>query len=488
MTGRPRFVSRRVAVQRPNRWAVPPFARANGLLLGIVGIFSGIMAIQLPSAVSQDTWLSVLAGKTIRGSGLPRRDPLMSWTLGQTWVDQQWLAHLLSYALFSIGGVVLLALCHVLFVTAGVAAAVAFSRRRGVTTRAIAWTAAVTFYPVLVAVNNVRTQTFVTPLFVLVLALLIADVAHPSRRVLAVMPIIALWGNLHGSVVVGVALVVLRAGVASIHRRQIVRALAVASGAVVSMFVTPFGLRLLGYYDATLFNSSLRRFVTEWQPLAPSRSTAPIYVLVVVVTVLMVRYAREAGLFESLAAFMLLALALLSERNVLWLGLGSLILLAKPLDRAFRSRDFAARRLNAAVGLVGFLLAGVALLAVVVRGSQGLLRAFPTRAAQAVSAATSSGGGVYSSERFADWLVLEHPSLEGRVAYDARFELLSETQLRRISAWRNPVGKSWMTAAAHDRVIVLDLPGERAAAELLLAGHMHEAFRDEHVVVLVRDR
>src|SRR5438093_675889 len=145
--------------------------RAHGLLIGCVGIFAGIIAVRLPREIGQDTWLSLLVGRRIVNTGIPHHDVFTAWTLGQTWIDQQWLANLLSYGIYAAGGIVLLSLCQVLLLGGAVAGAVAFARREGSSARTIAWLLVATIYPILLAAGGVRTQTFVLPLFVVVLAL-----------------------------------------------------------------------------------------------------------------------------------------------------------------------------------------------------------------------------------------------------------------------------------------------------------------------------
>jgi hypothetical protein len=63
------------------------------------------------------------------------------------------------------------------------------------------------------------------------------------------------------------------------------------------------------------------------------------------------------------------------------------------------------------MSLVGFVAIGVS--------------TFPAgAAAAATSAAGSSDRPVFASERVADWLLATDPTLRGRVAFDARIELL----------------------------------------------------------------
>src|SRR5205809_967223 len=81
-----------------------------------------------------------------------------------------------------------------------------FARRAGASPRSVALVA---LLPLCVApwVLQLRTQTLALPLFVAVYGLLAADSRRPSLRVWLVFPLLVLWGNLHGSVVLGAMLV-----------------------------------------------------------------------------------------------------------------------------------------------------------------------------------------------------------------------------------------------------------------------------------------
>ncbi len=71
--------------------------------------------------------------------------------------------------------------------------------------------------------STARAQTFALPLFALLVWMLARDARAPDRRVLWVIPLLVLWANLHGSVLLASVLVLLRcaigAGVAMRARR-----------------------------------------------------------------------------------------------------------------------------------------------------------------------------------------------------------------------------------------------------------------------------
>src|SRR5262249_28037905 len=142
------------------------------------------------------------------------------------------------------------------------------ARRAGASARSVAL---VTLLPLTIApwLLQLRTQTFALPLFVAIYALLAADSRRPSARVWAVVPLLVLWANLHGSVVLGAALVAGH-GLLLLRRRPL-RGLALACAAPLTLVATPYGLGAAEYYRWTLFGSPLRKYVSGWRPRPPAR-------------------------------------------------------------------------------------------------------------------------------------------------------------------------------------------------------------------------
>jgi hypothetical protein len=95
---------------------------------------------------------------------------------------------------------------------------------------------------------------------------------------------------------------------------------------------------------------------------------------------------------------------------------------------------------------------------------------------------------IFANERYADWLLFEHPSLEGRLAYDARFELLSNSQLTRIAEFRLEQGIAWLRAARGYRILVLDPIADAGAVASIRARGATQLYGDRNVVVLDRGR
>jgi hypothetical protein len=62
---------------------------------------------------------------------------------------------------------------------------------------------------------------------------------------------------------------------------------------------------------------------------------------------------------------------------------------------------------------------------------------------------------VFADERYADWLLWRLPALRGRVAYDARFELLSDTEIAAVVIFKDEIGPRWGALASGYRLLVL---------------------------------
>ena len=114
---------------------------------------------------------------------------------------------------------------------------------------------------------------------------------------------------------------------------------------------------------------------------------------------------------------------------------------------------------------------------------------FPAAASKAVGLAASRDRslGIFSDVRYADWLLWEHPELGRRVAYDARFELLSPKQLLSLYLWQNQITGHWQDAARGDRLIVVDRRSDRQPeGELMKQAGTRRLYQDSDIAVLLR--
>jgi hypothetical protein len=450
-----------------------------------------------PHQLVADSWLALVAGREVVAHGLPARDTLTIWTDGVEWIDQQWLAHVVLYGLAAVGGLKLALVVNVSVIGGSFAAAAIAARRFGASARSVAFTALPCIFASVWA-YQLRAQTLAYPLFIAVLWLLAADSRNPSRRVLLVAPILSVWANVHGSAALGAVLVCIY-GMTVVGRvlarrdpvRTVVvgRAVAVTLMAPLCLFASPYGLSLIDYYRSVLANQTLSRLVVEWQPSTPSALTAVFFALAFA-TVWLV--ARQPGLltpFERVALALTMLGGLAALRNIVWFAFTALMLLPVLVDAVAPVREAAKRRLS--VLLASAAAAGiVAVAADAARLPESwYTNVLPAQAATAVAqaAATDPDLRIFATEPYADWLLWERPELARRIAFDVRFELLSEPQFRSVldlyelrRRWRRPVrGYGLVVLEPTRKHLRHALLAERGARVLYAGPKATVVFRDQ---------
>lgn len=471
----------------------------ESLPVTVFGLFVCGLIVRLPDQLRQDGWLALVSGRLVADSGLPSTDTLTAWTAHVQWVDQQWLGQLFLYRLASIGNLRLVMLVHVALLAGAMAAALAAARWRGGSARSVGLVAAPALVVILMSAQ-MRAQSLAYPLFVAAVWLLIADARSPSRRVLFVLPILVLWANVHGSVVLGAMLATL-AGILLVARalreragssnELLLRGTLLAVAPSLCVFASPYGSSLFHYYGSTAFNSSFGRVVSEWQHSWPSLMTFPFYVLAAASAWLLFRNRRALGAFEQLALLLLFVAGMAALRNMVWFSFFALIVLPFPLaERLGEVRGRESRTVKTALAAAAIAAVSVAGAAAASRPDSWLTSsAYPPAAANAVgtAAATDPTMRIYSDVRFADWLLWTRPELAGRIAFDARFELLSSQELERLYRLQNRLTPQWKAALADHRLVVLPHGQGSAAARALLAEDgVSRIYGDSSVVILLR--
>ncbi|HXK14292.1 MAG TPA: hypothetical protein VNH45_07135 [Gaiellaceae bacterium] len=230
------------------------------------------------------------------------------------WVNAPVLGELVFHWLWVLLGDRGLVLAQVIAVLAGFLV-LARGLRREVADSA---SAAVVLFFVLVgslpALLVARNQLFSLVLFPLLLVLLERESRVPSRRIWLAVPLLALWANLHGAVLVGYVLLVVYIVVA---RR---RAFPVLLVATVALCATPALWHTPRYYASVSENEAARLGVGLWTPLG----TSPTDVLFVIaaLTLLLVALApstRRWRTWEAVAVIGLAAASVHAARLGTWL-------------------------------------------------------------------------------------------------------------------------------------------------------------------------
>lgn len=404
--------------------------RRDALLGAVLAILACGLFAFLPAEMSPDGWYALLGGDIVFHQGLPHHDSLTVWGSGREWVDQQWLAQLAYYGLYSLGGLRLALLVNAGIVMATFAVAAALARLRGGAPRDVLYVAVPAAITIGQQSSALRPQTLALPLFVALTWLLIEDARTPSRQVLWTIPLLLLWGNLHGSVTLGVGLVLLSALLGLWKRTHPLRHLTLGLLAIATLYATPYAASVTGYYRTILFNADFAKYLPDWMPTSLSPGTLAFYVLAVGTVVAVGRMPSVITLFERLALVALLVLAIEARRGIVWFTLLALIAIP-PACAAFRLPPIGVLPGRLARGVViGVLVALTVSLGIAIsRPNSWFTSNYPTAAARAASDAAGASGHVFANGAYGDWLLLVEPALRGRVAYDARLEMLPPGRL-----------------------------------------------------------
>src|SRR5947207_1068547 len=167
-----------------------------------------------------------------------------------------------------------------------------------------------------------RAQSLTYVMFAALVWLLVADARSPSRRIALAFPLLLLWANLHGSVVIAAGLVALRGiTVLAAKPRRTGRGLALVVVPWLCVFASPYATALPSYYQSIFFNHGLSVLAPAWGASSPSLLTAPFYVLAFGGLALLARRWKTVALFERLCFLVLLVAGMIALRNMVWFSL-----------------------------------------------------------------------------------------------------------------------------------------------------------------------
>lgn len=447
--------------------------RRDRALVAALAVTAAFVLLEVTdNGIQPDTWLALLAGREIVAHGLSH--PVLTvFGQGHHWVDQQWLARLITYALYRVAGLGLVSLVNALSLFMALLGAVVAARRLGASTRAVLWVLPLSIWCFQVAAT-VRPQAFGYPLFVVIVWLLIRDLETPRRQVFWCLPVLVLWANLHGSVTLGAGLVVLR-GLAGIvgdrarlrtEPRLLARHVALVVAPVLCVLATPYGLSIISYYRSTLLNPSFHNSVSEWAPVTAYLKLAPVFFALAALAIWSFgRRPQATTRWERTCLLLLAAGTILAVRNLSWFALLALIVVPRSLSvpRRMPWDD----RLPGVRRRAAFILTGTFVSLACVFGirlataSEARLAGsrFPVDAAVLLRAeAADPHLRVLAGTEYADWVLWKAPAFAHRLAYDVSYELITPAQLNSIANFESQVGLDWSNLArgygllvVHDR-------------------------------------
>lgn len=315
--------------------------------LWLIGALATAYIVTAGSAtLTGDTWWAMRMGAELLQHGLAANTTVLAHAPAQGVVGNgQWLAQILLYLTYVGGGELALRTLTGLSLVLGVALTYLAGRRTGAGVRMASLAALLT---VLLASSNgsVRSQSLCFVLFGALLYILESRHVH-SRLVWAILPLVVLWANLHGSfllapVVVGLTAVGDAVPAMRGRRREALGPVlclgSVALLAAVAAMLNPSGIRVYAYV-LQVVGDPVVRMVTEWQPTSWSEPTGKAMAVSVGCLVLVMlgsrRWPRWPDVFV-LGALGLLALS--AQRNVVWWGFALAPVLARHAQLAIGSR------------------------------------------------------------------------------------------------------------------------------------------------------
>ena len=460
------------------------------LLAGFALVF---LLVFPPALLVNDSWLTLMAGREVIENGLPSHDALTIYGLGAIWTDQQWLAQVFMYGVYSLGGFALLSIVTCASVVGAFALAAGASRSLGAGARAI-W---LLFLPVLISAAlgwSIRAQMLTLPLYTGLLWLLAAQARRPTNRVWIALPMLVLWANMHGSAALGALLVVLLGAYELVRSRGGTwkRSLTLIVAAPLAILATPYGpVTTARYYHLLLVDPPFAGQVTEWRWPEPASNTYAFYVLLAMAVPLVIWGRRRLTAFDIGVLALTLAGALTAIRGIPWFAFACMVFVPVALGRRLESRKpgeprrgLNTRRLHPAVRRDRRLRSRTLLPQR--RVVRGLLA---ERAGAGDSLRAAAGRPCLRSRSLLRLAALEDPGAPRSHRIRRALRDLRQSVLR--PAGRTTTGSraaDWKSFADGYRIVVVDETNRSHTADFLKEPGTRVIYRGDELTMIVRPR
>jgi hypothetical protein len=280
-------------------------------------------------------WHMVVGEWIVEHRAFPNVDIFSSTMAGAPWIAKEWLSQLLYAGAHAVAG------WSGLVVLSAAATAAAFALLAYFLLQKLAPVPALTLVVagfVLAAPHlQARPHAFALPLMVVWMGVLMNAVDQRRSPPLALVPVMTIWANLHGSFTLGLALVAPLAfeawwGAGAARREIALRWLSFGALALIAACVNPYGLEPILVAGRILGRGDTFSLITEWRPQDFSRIGGFEICLLVGLAFALYRGIVLPPLrIAMLVGF--LHLALLQARHVDVLGLLAPLVLAQPLAR-----------------------------------------------------------------------------------------------------------------------------------------------------------
>jgi hypothetical protein len=291
------------------------------------------------AAVGADArWLAAIGGVIVAVGHVPASIPYAAAS-SHGWANVPVLGELVFHWLDALGGDRALVIAQAVSVALALTLVLYDMRRAGASDAAGALVILAVPFSVVSAVFVVRAQLLSYPLFALTMLLLRAEHRRPSRRIWLVVPLIALWSNLHGAVLTGIAIIGVYATVDRLRRRPWTT-VGVLGASVAALFATPALGATATYYRSVLESAPATSGFGLWAPLSLHKPLDVLFVAVLA-PLLFFAWRSRPAVWEQVAIAVLCAATVHASRNGVWLCLFVAVPAAAGMrfGRAARSRS-----------------------------------------------------------------------------------------------------------------------------------------------------
>ena len=332
--------------------------------LALAGVAALCLVAMCHRVDDRDIWLHLRTGRLmVETASVPRTDPYSYTATGRPWVYPSWLAAVLMHACHACAG---LPGVQALAALANLGALLVLLRamRRGRVTPLTQVVVAVLLLRVMELRSAPRPYVFTH----LCLAWFVTalDRYHRTQRPpYELIPLMALWANLHPGFVAGLLLVACHGLAAGVTQWRTGRGLPwkfwlLCAAVAAATVANPYGLRALTHPFRVTGIGPVLGSVSEWQRLGLQPGTGPfwLYMGVAAAGVGFCLRRRTLALDRVLPAAVFAALAFTAVRHVAVCALVCAPLLASGLDAALGRRRRQTVPLLAALALVAMLGAG----------------------------------------------------------------------------------------------------------------------------------
>lgn len=306
--------------------------RTRRLTLSHVWVVVGLTLLALRPLLTpippHDFWWHMATGRWIVQHGaIPQTDSFSFTRTGAPFFNQSWLAQLLMYGVYEIGGLALIILVQMIVITATYGLLLRLCIRRTGNVMISVALLLMLLMPAVFDNWNVRPQTYAFPLFMGFVWVLTAYRLGWHNRLWLLPILMVLWVNVHGAFILGlglIGLVWLGEALKRLFRRDaaplrplVIWGLATAAATLIN----PRGVGVLGYVRGLVGNNAVTSLVTEWAPPSVRDINGTLFFVFLLVSVGMLIYARRRpDLTDMLLCAPFVWLALGAGRNIVWLG------------------------------------------------------------------------------------------------------------------------------------------------------------------------